>query len=147
MNIWFRLTTNKTPKLHIIGPLWEKSTTDQLIPPNTYNYAENDFMAWCCHVIWDMDDILNKEWNYHIIIDEVPTQLNSMLAQVKVCWRCHQTISWANIDSSVRSSDINLWAISQEIPLPSNTEISWNIAYLKHNLNLPEPIKLMRGFN
>ena len=54
-----------------------------------------------------------------------------------VAWR-HQPITWTSVDlSSVRSSDIHLRAISQEIPEPPITEFIWKIKYLKCHLNFP----------
>ena len=52
------------------------------------------------------------------------------LAQVwLVAWR-HQAITWTNVDlSSIRSSDIHLRAISQEIPQPSVTIICSKTTY------------------
>ena len=46
--------------------------------------------------------------------------------------------TWTNVDSSsVKSIDIHMGAISQEIPQPSITKISLNITYLKFYSNLP----------
>ena len=62
----------------------------------------------------------------------------STLAQVMAwCWR-HQAITWTIVDwSSVKSSDIQIRAISQETPQPSITKIRLKITYLKFNSNLP----------
>ena len=50
----------------------------------------------------------------------------------------HQTITWTNVDwSSLKSSDIHIRAISQEMPEPSITKISLKIIYLKFYSNLP----------
>ena len=51
-------------------------------------------------------------------------------------WR-HQAITWTNVDlSSVRSSDIQLRAISQDIHQPSIIKISMKITYLKFHSNV-----------
>ena len=50
-------------------------------------------------------------------------------------WR-HQAITWTNVDwSSVKSSDIHIRAISQEMPQPSITEIFLKITCLKFHSN------------
>ena len=49
----------------------------------------------------------------------------------------HKAIAWANVDISVRSIDIHLRAISQNIPQPSINNISIKITYLKFHSNLP----------
>ena len=50
----------------------------------------------------------------------------------------HQAITWAVVDlPSIRSSDIHLGAVSQEIPHASITEISLKIIYLKFYSNPP----------
>ena len=58
----------------------------------------------------------------------------STLAQV-MAWR-HQAITWTNVDwSSVKSSDIHIRAISQEMPQPSITKICLNFTCLKFHSN------------
>ena len=53
----------------------------------------------------------------------------------------HQASTWTKADlSSVRSSDINLMAISEEIPQPSITKICSKITDLKFHLKLPGPM-------
>ena len=55
----------------------------------------------------------------------------------------HPAIIWTNVNLlSVKSSNINLRAISQEIPQPSLTKISLNITYLDFHLELPGVIEL-----
>ena len=50
----------------------------------------------------------------------------------------HHAITWTNVDwSSVKSSDIHIKAISQEIPQPSVTKICLKITYLKFHSNFP----------
>ena len=50
----------------------------------------------------------------------------------------HQAITWTNVDwSSLKSSDINVRAISQEMPQPSITKICLKITYLKFHSNFP----------
>ena len=62
-------------------------------------------------------------------------RFGSTLAQVMAC--C-QTISWTNVDwSFVKSIDIQLRAISQELPQPSGNKISLKTIYLKFHPNLP----------
>ena len=52
-------------------------------------------------------------------------------------WR-YQAITWPNVDLSVvKSNDIHLRAISQEIPQPSITKLSLIITYGKFHWNLP----------
>ena len=60
-----------------------------------------------------------------------------------VAW-WHQAITWTNDDLSVRSSDIRLRAISQEMPQPSVTTISLEISYPNFHSNLPGANKLIR---
>ena len=58
----------------------------------------------------------------------------------------HQTITWTNADlSSVRSIDINLRTILQEMPQPSITKFSLKIIYLKFLSNLPGANELING--
>ena len=60
-------------------------------------------------------------------------------------WR-HQAITWTNVDlPSVRSIDIHLSTILQEILQPSITKITWKITSLKFLWNLPEVNELMFG--
>ena len=52
-------------------------------------------------------------------------------------WR-HQAITWTSVDlSSVKSSDIHLNTIAQEIPQPPITKISLKMTCLRFHLNLP----------
>ena len=54
-----------------------------------------------------------------------------------VAWR-HQAITWTNVDwSSVKSSDIDIMAISQEMPQAPITKICLKIACLKFHSNFP----------
>ena len=54
-----------------------------------------------------------------------------------VAWR-HQAITWTNVDwSSVKSSDIHIRAISQEMPQSSITKICLKITNLKFHWNFP----------
>ena len=56
----------------------------------------------------------------------------STLAQIMACCLLHQAITWTNVDwSSVKSSDIHIKAISQEMPQPSITEICLEMTYQK----------------
>ena len=60
----------------------------------------------------------------------------STLAQVMAC--CLTAITWTNVDwSSVKSSDIHIRAISQEMLQPSITKICLKITYLKFHSNFP----------
>ena len=62
------------------------------------------------------------------------------LRQWLVAWR-HQAITWTNVDwSSVKSSDIHIRAISQEMPQPPITNICLKITYLKFHSNFPGPM-------
>ena len=45
----FRLTTKKIPKVHITGPLWGESTSDQCIPSQRASNRESISMSWCLH--------------------------------------------------------------------------------------------------
>ena len=57
------------------------------------------------------------------------------LKQWLVAWR-HQAITWTNVDwSSVKSNDIHIRVISQEMPQPSITRICFT--YLKFDSNVP----------
>ena len=59
-----------------------------------------------------------------------------------------QVITWANVDwSSVKSSDIHIRAISQEIPQPAITKIHLKITNLKFNSNFPGAKKLWHHQN
>ena len=56
----------------------------------------------------------------------------------------HQAITWTNVDwSPVKSSDIDIRAISQEVPQPSITKIRLKLAYLKLHSNFPGVNELM----
>ena len=61
----------------------------------------------------------------------------SWLVQVKrIAWR-NQAITWTSVElSSVRSSNIHLRAVSQEIPHQSINKISFKFAYLKFRSNI-----------
>ena len=57
-----------------------------------------------------------------------------------------QAVTWINVDlSSVRSSDIHLWASLQEIPQSSITEIIWKFKYLKFHSNFPGDSELINS--
>ena len=63
-----------------------------------------------------------------------------------VAWR-HQAITWTNVDwSSVKSSDMNIRAFSQEMPKPTITKIHLKITYLKLHSNLPGANELNIGY-
>ena len=67
----------------------------------------------------------------------------STFAQVMVC--C-QAITRTNVDwSSVKSSDIRIRAISQEMPIPSSTKICLKITYLKISFKFPRANKLIQN--
>ena len=52
-------------------------------------------------------------------------------------WR-HQTITWTDIDwQSVKSSDIHISTISQEMPQPSITKIRLKITHIEFHSNFP----------
>ena len=64
-------------------------------------------------------------------------------ARVSAAMVLTEAITWTNVDlSSVRLSDIHLWASSQEVPQPSFTEIIWKIKYLKFHSYFPEANEL-----
>ena len=68
----------------------------------------------------------------------------STLAQVMACCLTHQALTWTNVDlSSLRSCGIHLTIVSQWMPQPSITEISFEIDYLKFYLDLPGANELM----
>ena len=49
-----------------------------------------------------------------------------------------QVITWTNVDwSSVKSSDIHIRTISQEMPQPPITKIYFKVTYLKFHSNFP----------
>ena len=59
-----------------------------------------------------------------------------------VAWR-HQAITWTIVDwSSVKSSDIQIRAISQVMSQPSITKICLKITCLKYHANFPEANEL-----
>ena len=59
-------------------------------------------------------------------------------------WR-HQAITWTNIDwPPVKSNDIHIKAISQEMPQSSITKICLKIIYLKFHSNFPGANELQR---
>ena len=65
------------------------------------------------------------------------------LMQWLVAWR-HQAITWTNVDwSSVKSTDIHIRAISQEMPQPPITKIYLKITCLKFHANFPGADELM----
>ena len=94
--------------------------------------------AVMCH-LWRVFDhvVFYVFWQMHVVITlrGLLTSYGDIeldqhwLMQWHVAWR-HQAITWANLDLSVRSSDINLRAIWQEIPQASIIWISWKISYL-----------------
>ena len=60
-----------------------------------------------------------------------------------VAW-LHQAITWTNVDwSSVKSSDIHIRAISQEMPQPSITIICLKITCLKFHSDFPGASELI----
>ena len=67
------------------------------------------------------------------------------LRQWLVAWR-HQAITRTNVDwSSVKSNDIHIREISQEVRQPSITKIRLKITYLKFHLNFPGANDLQWG--
>ena len=62
-------------------------------------------------------------------------------------WR-HQAITWTNVDwSSVKSSDIHIRAISQEMPQPSITKFRLKITYLNFHSNFPGTNELTKFYD
>ena len=81
------------------------------------------------------DNIFNSLWPNDAICIDLGQH---WLMQWLVAWR-HQAIAWTNVDlSSVRSSYINLMAISQKINQSSMTKTNMKITHLKCHINLPE---------
>ena len=119
---WFRCWLGaKQATSHHLNPCWPSSTTPCGISGPLW-----------VDPLWPSDTI----WQH---------SSGSTWAQVKAfaCW--HQAINWSNVDSSsVRSSDINLRAISQEIPQPSITQISLKINGLRFYSYLPRDNELMQ---
>ena len=69
------------------------------------------------------------------------------LKQWLVAWR-HQAITWINVDwSSVKSSDVQIRAISQEMSQPSIIEICLKITCLKFHSNFPGANELTHHIN
>ena len=65
------------------------------------------------------------------------------LGQRWLAWQ-YQAITWNNVDfPSFKSSDILIWAISQEMPQPSITKICLKSTYLKFYWNSPGANELM----
>ena len=57
----------------------------------------------------------------------------------------NQAITWTNVVwSFVKSNDIHIRAISQEVRQPSITQIRFKITYLKFHLNFQGPNELIR---
>ena len=88
------------------------------------------------------------KWSLHMVSGIFVNSLCSRdlgqhwLRQWLVAWR-HQAITWINVDwSSVTSSGIHIWAISQEMPQLSVTKIYLNITYMKFHSNIPEANEL-----
>ena len=83
------------------------------------------------HSLWAGDDIWRQ-------------RSGSTLAQVMACCLtapCHylNNVDW----SSVKSSDIRIRAISQQMPQPSITKICLKITCLKFHSNFPRPNELI----
>ena len=57
--------------------------------------------------------------------------------------RRHQAITLTNVDISVKSNDIHIRAISQEMPQPSIIKIRLKITYLKFHPNFPRANELI----
>ena len=74
-----------------------------------------------CHYIGGQLELVDSLWPNNAI---VPYRYVSTLAQVVAYSWQHETITWTNVDLSlVRSIDIHLRVISQEIPQPLITKI------------------------
>ena len=75
-------------------------------------------------------------WHVSCIASQSEAKFENF-CQLMVAWG-HQAITWTNVDwSSVKSSDIHIRAISQEMPQPSITKICFKIIYLEFHSNLP----------
>ena len=58
----------------------------------------------------------------------------------------HQAITWTNVDwSSVKSNDIHIRAISQQMPQPSITKFRLKITCLEFQSNFPGASELLRS--
>ena len=69
-NSLFSLTSNKTPKLHITGPLWGGSTWDLWIPLTN------------CHSLM----YSHPKWS---VTNEFPSQRASIVESISMSWYCH----------------------------------------------------------
>ena len=99
------------------GSWWQTSKLRQFVTPVTVKLFSFSIM--------NMLASLTSMWPSAAIWQH---RSGSIFAQVMACCVMHQVITWTNIDlSSVRSSDICLRTVSQEIPQPSITEISWQL--------------------
>ena len=101
-------------------------------------------MKWLTFYGWHLKKIFFKEKFYNLINSLWPSDAiwrqrsGSRLAQVMACCLTPHAITWTNVDrSSVKSSDIHIRAISQEMPQPSIIKISLKITYLKFHSNFP----------
>ena len=80
-------------------------------------------MIWCL--------IVNALWPNDTIWRQRSESSQHWIWWWLVAWQ-HQAITWTNVHcSSVKSSDINIRAISQEMPQPSTTKIHLKMTYLK----------------
>ena len=115
---------------------------------NGCHFADNDFKCifWRkTFVFWFKFHWYDGDW----IIRSYST-INSLWPSDTILWHrwlvawWHQAITWTNAYwSSVKSSDIHIMAISQEMPQPSITKIHLKITYLKFHSYFPEANELM----
>ena len=88
-----------------------------------HNYCHFPFTNQSLHCILQTYLISYHIWNLSYI--------DALISFCNDSWR-HQAITWTNVDlSSVRSSDILLRAISQQVSQPSNTVIGLKSTHLK----------------
>ena len=106
-------------------------------------YASQGFNELSKHIMTQMTMDINSLWTSDAIWKP---RSESILAQAMACcpvaWQ-HQAITWTSVDwSSVKSSDIHIWAISQEMSQSSITKICLTITCLKCYSNSPGANKL-----
>ena len=99
------------------------------LPPSNY----------CCDVVFHRHTINAGSTKTKCKINHKWMELNSWgWDKIATIFRRHQAITWINADwSSVKSSDIHIRAISQEMPQPSITKTRFKITYLKFHSNFP----------
>ena len=105
----------------------------------SYSYDHIEWHGDLCVWRWFQGQIMNAWVNSLWPSNAIRRQgSESTLAQVMVVVGRHQAITWTNVDlSPVRSTDILIRAISQQMPQPSITKICLKMTCLKFHSNFP----------